>query len=55
MSVEYRWKFKAINLQMEKNFMGRYDVISQGLVQRDTELFAFDIYKAMVVEEITAK
>jgi hypothetical protein len=53
--VEYRRKFKAINMKMEEAFMAHYDVISQGLVLRDTELFAFDIYKAMAEEEITAE
>jgi hypothetical protein len=32
LSVEYRQKFKAINLKMEEAFMARYDVTSQGLV-----------------------
>jgi hypothetical protein len=35
--------------------MARYDVTSQGLVPQDTEPFAFDIYKAMVEEEITTQ
>jgi hypothetical protein len=30
--VEYRRKFKAINLKMEEAFLARYDVTSQGLV-----------------------
>jgi hypothetical protein len=34
--VEYRWKFKAINLKMEEAFMTLYDVTSQGLVLWDT-------------------
>jgi hypothetical protein len=53
--VEYRWKFKAINLKMEEAFMARYDVTSQGLILEDTELFAFNIYKAMAEEEIIAE
>jgi hypothetical protein len=53
--VEYRRKFEAINLKMEEAFMPRYDVIDQGLVLRDTKLFAFDIYKAMSKVEITAE
>jgi hypothetical protein len=53
--VEYRRKFEAINLKMEEAFMPRYDVIDQGLVLRDTEMFAFDIYKAMSKVEITAE
>jgi hypothetical protein len=28
LSVEYRWKFKAINLKMEEAFMAHYDVTS---------------------------
>jgi hypothetical protein len=40
---------------MEEGFMARYDVTNQGLVLQDTELFAFDIYKAMAEEEITAE
>jgi hypothetical protein len=35
--------------------MARYDVTNQGLVLRDTQPFAFNIYKAMAEEEITAK
>jgi hypothetical protein len=35
--------------------MAHYDVTSQGLVLQDTELFAFDIYKAMSEVEITVK
>jgi hypothetical protein len=53
--VEYHRKFEAINLKIEKAFMARYDVTSQGMVLRDTESFAFDIYKVMVEEEITAE
>jgi hypothetical protein len=53
--VEYRRKFEAINLKMEETFIARYDVTSQGLVLRDTELFAFDIYKAMSEVKITAE
>jgi hypothetical protein len=53
--VEYRWKFKAINLKMEEAFMARYDVTNQGLILEDTELFAFNIYKAMTEEEIIAE
>jgi hypothetical protein len=34
--------------------MAHYDVTSQGLVLRDTESFAFDIYKAMCEVEIIA-
>jgi hypothetical protein len=53
--VEYRRKFKAINLKTEEAFMACYNVTSQGLVLRDTEPFAFDIYKAVAEEEITAE
>jgi hypothetical protein len=47
--------FEAINLKIEEAFMALYDVTSQGLVLRDTEPFAFNIYKAMAEEEITAE
>jgi hypothetical protein len=53
--IEYRRKFEDINLKMEEAFMARYDVTSQGLVLRDTEAFAFDIYKAMSKVEMIAK
>jgi hypothetical protein len=55
MPIEYYRKFEAISLKMKEAFMARYDVTSQGLVLRDTELFSFDIYKAMAGEEIIAK
>jgi hypothetical protein len=35
--------------------MAHYDVTRQGLVLRDTELYSFDIYKAMSEVEITAE
>jgi hypothetical protein len=35
--------------------MAHYDVTNQGLVLRDTELFAFDIYKVMAEKEITVE
>jgi hypothetical protein len=53
--VEYRRKFEAINMKIEEAFMARYDVTSQGLVLQDTEPFAFDIYKVVAEEEITAE
>jgi hypothetical protein len=53
--VEYRQKFEAINLKMEEAFMACYDVTSQGLVLWDTDSFAFDIYKGMAEEGITAE
>jgi hypothetical protein len=53
--VEYRRKFEAISLKTEEAFMSRYDVTSQRLVLRDTESFAFDIYKAMSKVEITTE
>jgi hypothetical protein len=53
--IEYCQKLKAIHLKMEEAFMARYDVTSQGLVLRDIESFAFDIYKAMAEEEITTE
>jgi hypothetical protein len=55
MPVEYHHKFKAINMKMEEAFIAHYDVTSQGLVLWDTKPFAFDIYKAMAEEEITAE
>jgi hypothetical protein len=42
-------------LKMEEAFMASYDVTNQGLVLRDTKLFAFDIYKVMTEEKITAE
>jgi hypothetical protein len=53
--VEYHKKLESIHLKIEEAFMTHYDVTSQGLVLRDIELFAFDIYKAMTEEEITAE
>jgi hypothetical protein len=50
--VEYHQKLEAICLKNEEAFMARYNVMSQGLVLRDTEPFEFDIYKAMDEEEI---
>jgi hypothetical protein len=55
LSVEYREKLEAIHLKMEEAFMAHYDVTSQRLVLQDTEPFAFDIYRAMAEEEITAE
>jgi hypothetical protein len=53
LTVEHRWRLEAIHMKMEEDFMACYNVISQGLVLRDTKSFAFDIYKAMAEEEIT--
>jgi hypothetical protein len=55
LSVEYHQKFEVINLKMEEAFMAHYDVTRQGLVLRDTEPFAFNVYKAMAEKEITAE
>jgi hypothetical protein len=53
--VEYCQKLKAIHLKMEEDFMAHYDVTSQGLALRDIESFAFDVYKSMAEEGITAE
>jgi hypothetical protein len=53
--VEYRRRLEAIHLKMEEAFMARYGITSQGLVLRDIESFAFNIYKAMPKEKITAE